>query len=101
MTAPNGAEMPVHVSLEGEEEVQLLVSMGGVTSTEELLRVAFDACAETVGMELEASEGKHISLRFITQSGRERKLNTRTPWGELASASAILIKLQPVMQRCE
>ena len=86
--------MPVVVALEDDEEIQLSIPMGGVTSTEDLLRFAFDAAAESVGMELEASDGKHISLRFVTQSGRERKLNTRTPWDELQEASAIIIRLK-------
>ena len=88
--------MPVRVALEGDEELELSVPMGGVTSTEDLLRSAFDAAAESVGMELEASEGKHISLRFLTRSGREKKLNTRTPWDALQEASAIIIRLKHV-----
>ena len=45
MSRPRGAEMKVMVTLEGDEEIELAIPMGGVTSTEELLRNAFDACA--------------------------------------------------------
>jgi len=44
------ASIRVHVVLEGEEAIPTDVAMGGITSTEQMLHTAFDACAETVGM---------------------------------------------------
>ena len=58
-----------------------------------MLRAAFDACAETVGMELEAAN-KTITLRFVTRDGRERKLNTKSSWEELREARCVMIRLQ-------
>ena len=88
-------EMPLRVSLEGDEEIELSVPMSRVFSTEEMLHAAFDACAETVGMELEAAN-KTITLRFVTRDGRERKLNTKSSWEELREARCVMIRLQSV-----
>jgi hypothetical protein len=78
------------------QEISLEVEMSGVGSTQSMLHAAFDACAETVGMELEANESKQISLRYVTREGKEKRLNTKVPWEELLTARAILIKLQQV-----
>lgn len=92
------ADIELIVCLEDEEEMQLRVPLAGVSNTEDLLRLAFDACAETVGMELE-SEGKQIVLRYVTAEGREKRLNTKVPWEDLRSARSIIIKLQRVGSR--
>ena len=50
-------------------------------------------------MELEASETKQIQLRYLSASGRERKLNTKVPFADLQQASAIRIQLLHVGSR--
>ena len=69
------------------------VPMSGISSTEEMLRAAFDACAETVGMEL-ASESKQIVLRYVTSDGREKRLNTKVKWDELKRANLMIIRIE-------
>ena len=88
-----GRDMAVQVVLEGGEEVRIDVPMSGISSTEEMLRAAFDACAETVGMEL-ASESKQIVLRYVTSDGREKRLNTKVKWDELKRANLMIIRIE-------
>lgn len=83
-------------ALHGTLHGAVQVPMSGIDSTEQMLHAAFDACAETVGMELEASDSKQISLRFLSAAGKEKKLTTKVAWEELRESSAIIIKLQHV-----
>ena len=93
------ATMAVLVTLEGDEEHSLDVPMSAIVDTESMLRAAFDACAETVGMELEANDSKQIVLRYVTPSGKEKRLNTKVPWTDLRQARAIIIRLQSMAGR--
>lgn len=88
--------MAVQVLLDGDEEFTMQVPMSGIDSTETLLRACFDACAESVGMELQASQNQQIVLRYVTSGGRERKLNTKVSWEDLRRASIIIIQLKSV-----
>jgi len=88
------AAMPLQVILTEGQVVNVELSMAGLSSTEAVLQAAFDACAEAVGMELEASDSKQIVLRYTTPSGREKKLNTKVPFDELKGANSLVIKLQ-------
>ena len=62
----------------GGGELQLQVALGGIGATEELLRAAFDACAEAVGLELEASDSKQIVLRCVLACRRRRPRHIHT-----------------------
>ena len=99
---PDPDVMPLTVRLGGADgtddktlSVPLNSPLAPVKSTEDLLQAVFDTCAETVGAELEATDSKQILLRYVTATGKERKLNTKVPWEDLRQAVCVVITLQP------